>query len=235
MLMLGNLLTPMVSFTLLWLWPTRPQPCSLRPPFKPQWEQFWKVKTTEITNIWKEHWKRHRNHSVRSKFANFAKGAEETWRQNVIFLSNICSSLISTRLPAPVFGRGTPFLFSPLPCLLSLVRLALTSFPLVSAVFVLFCAFWDRFDGSWITSIKVHIFFVSIDLFGVVCIAHIYLRCPFFHPLHKFFIFCPQSLVCPWLNPEIPLNNEHIGNMVIWTTILNVSVFHLKSCLRMVE
>ena len=51
--MLGNLLIPMlVRFTLLWLWPTRPQPCSLRPPFKPHWEQFWKVKTTEITNIW---------------------------------------------------------------------------------------------------------------------------------------------------------------------------------------
>ena len=54
MLMLGNLLTPMlVRFTLLWLWPTRPRPCSLRPPFKPHWEQFWKVKTTEVTNIWR--------------------------------------------------------------------------------------------------------------------------------------------------------------------------------------
>ena len=189
--MLGNLLIPMlVRFTLLWLWPTRPQPCSLRPPFKPHWEQSWKVKTFE------KHWKRHRNHSVWSKFANFAKGAEETCLQKVIFLSNIwimylqniCSSLISTRLPAPVFGRGTLFLFFPLPCLLSLVRLALTSFPLVSAIFVLFCVFWG---GSWITSIKVHIFFFGIDRFGFVCVAHIYMSFPPCHPFHKFLIFCP--------------------------------------------
>ena len=150
-----------------------------------------------------------------------------------MYLLNICSSLISTRLPAPVFGRGTPFLFFPLPCLLSLVRS--TSFPLVSGIFVLSFVFWDGFDGSWTTSIKVHIFFFSIDRFGFVCAAHIYLSFPPCHPFHKFFIFCPQSLVCPWLNPEITVNNEHIGDMVMWTTILNVSVFHLKSCLRMVE
>ena len=131
-----------------------------------------------------------------------------------MYLLNICSSLISTRLPAPVFGRGTPFLFFPLPCLLSLVRLASTSFPLVSAVFVLFCAFWDGFDGSWITLIKVHIILISIDRFGFVCGAGIYLSFPPCHPFHKFFIFCPQSFVCPWLDPEITVNNEHIGD--IW-------------------